>query len=80
MNYLAMAANQNKKHYCFVYEEKSTTCIHFGVHFIFYWNHIHEKENYQSVLYSSEGQALAMSEEGKIKAGMLLTSLFPYAH
>lgn len=53
-NYLESVVNQNKKCYQYIYEGNPTPCVHFGVRFIFDWNCIHMKENYQSILYSFE--------------------------
>lgn len=49
-------------------KENSTTCIYFGVYFIFDWNYIHIKENfYISLTLLKASPCCAVSEEGETK-------------
>lgn len=67
MSYWELVLKPNKNTTSIFMKENPTPCIHFGVHFIFDWNHPHMSETCQCILYSFESWALALLCQRKAK-------------
>lgn len=82
MRFLETVVNQNKKHYQYIYEEKSNYMYTFWCAFYFWLeSYPYEGKLWKyPLLFWKRGLCLAVSKESKTKPVMMEISLFLYAH